>query len=89
MNRRKHWRQTSRRVTGTTVALQPILQLTREHGTECRLGQLNPLQSYGEPIEIANMALFLANDEASYVNGQAFTVDGGLSSTHLFVPKRR
>ena len=30
------------------------------------------------------MALFLASDEASYVNGQAFAVDGGLSSTLPF-----
>jgi NAD(P)-dependent dehydrogenase (short-subunit alcohol dehydrogenase family) len=31
--------------------------------------------------EIAQMALFLASDAASYVNGQAFAVDGGLSSS--------
>ncbi len=65
--------------TGMTM---PMFERAREKGTENKLGQLNPLRRAGEPIEIANMALFLASDEASYVNGQAFVVDGGLSSSH-------
>lgn len=56
----------------------------REHGTADKIGQLNPLQRAGRPEEIAAMALFLASDESSYVNGQAFPVDGGLSSTLPF-----
>ncbi len=36
-----------------------------------------PLGRLGRPQEIANMALFLASDEASFVNGAEFFVDGG------------
>jgi NAD(P)-dependent dehydrogenase (short-subunit alcohol dehydrogenase family) len=67
--------------TGMT---KPVFDYARSRGTEANLGQLNPLQRYGLPEEIAAMALFLASDEASYVNGQAFAVDGGLSSAHPF-----
>jgi NAD(P)-dependent dehydrogenase (short-subunit alcohol dehydrogenase family) len=72
--------------TGMT---RPIFERARDRGTEGKIGQLNPLQRHGEPHEIAAMALFLASDEASYVNGQAIAVDGGLSSTHPFTVPRR
>jgi NAD(P)-dependent dehydrogenase (short-subunit alcohol dehydrogenase family) len=72
--------------TGMT---KPMFDRARAKGSEGKIGQLNPLQRAGRPPEIAAMAVFLASDESSYVNGQAFAVDGGLSSTHPFtVPWR-
>ena len=37
-----------------------------------------PSQRVGNPLEVANAILFLASDEASYVTGAGFLVDGGL-----------
>ena len=56
----------------------------RSTGRESRIGRLNPLRRGGRPEEIASVALFLASDAASYVNGQAIAVDGGLSASHPF-----
>ena len=67
--------------TGMT---KPIFDRARERGSDKNIGQLNPLNRFGVPEEIAAMAAFLASDDASYVNGQAIAVDGGLSATHPF-----
>ncbi len=69
--------------TGMT---QYVFDRARERGTEGKIGQLNPLRRGAVPEEIAQVALFLASDDASYVNGQAIAVDGGLSSSHPVVP---
>ena len=37
-----------------------------------------PLKRFGEPIEVANTAVFLASEEASYITGQVIKVDGGM-----------
>lgn len=64
--------------TGMT---QGAFDRARERGTSDRIGQVNPTRRAGQPIEIAQMACFLLSDRASYVNGQAIPVDGGLSAS--------
>lgn len=44
-----------------------------------------PLARYGEPQEVAAVALFLASDEASYLTGQTISVDGGFTAAGLRV----
>jgi len=39
-----------------------------------------PLRRIGQPIDIANAALFLASDEASFATGAVFVIDGGLTA---------
>lgn len=42
-----------------------------------------PMQRWGRPEEIADVVLFLCSDQATYVNGIAMDVDGGMAS-HVF-----
>jgi NAD(P)-dependent dehydrogenase (short-subunit alcohol dehydrogenase family) len=69
--------------TGMT---RPIFDAVRAAGKEHKIGQLNPLQRAGDAAEIAEVIAFLASDAASYINGQAIAIDGGLSASHPFVP---
>ena len=47
-----------------------------------------PLGRRGTPEEVANVYLFLASDEASYVTGALFPVDGGITSSKGSVGKQ-
>ncbi|KAF2145664.1 uncharacterized protein K452DRAFT_264882 [Aplosporella prunicola CBS 121167] len=68
--------------TGMTAAMYAA---ARARGTQSKIGQLNPLRRGAVADEVSRVALFLASDEASYVNGQAWAVCGGLSAGHPFV----
>ena len=70
--------------TGMT---KPIFDNAKQRGTDGKIGQLNPLKRAGQPHELAAMGLFLASDEASYVNGQAIPVDGGLTASMPYAGK--
>ena len=70
--------------TGMT---KPIFDNAKARGTDGKIGQLNPLKRAGQPHELAAMGLFLASDDASYVNGQAIPVDGGLTASMPYAGK--
>lgn len=58
-------------MTQTLSALKELLD---------RLIQATPLQRLGQPVDIAQAALFLASDESSYITGSELVIDGGYSA---------
>lgn len=57
-----------------------INSFTEPDDDGCRIAaDINNISRVGKPIEIANLILFLASDEASFINGAIPTADGGWS----------
>ena len=46
-------------------------------GIEKKMKNRIPLKRMGEHIELADLATFLISDQASYINGEVVTIDGG------------
>ena len=46
--------------------------------------KLNPMKRIGKPQDVANVAAFLASDEASYITGGLYSVDGGESTSSIY-----
>ena len=46
--------------------------------------KLNPMKRIGKPEDVANIVVFLASNEANYVTGGMYSVDGGESTSSLY-----
>ncbi len=77
-----------RNIRVNTVAPGPIetpiynkLGLSSEQleGFSAVMRDMNPMKRFGQPEEVAKVALFLASSDASYITGQQIYVDGGVS----------
>lgn len=53
------------------------------HAAEAKqmLEQRIPLGRYGESIDVANCVLFLASDDASFISGSMYRIDGGMCAS--------
>ena len=48
-----------------------------------RSAERHPLKKVGEPKDIAQMAQFLLSEDSSWITGQVFHVDGGMSTLNI------
>jgi gluconate 5-dehydrogenase len=58
------------------------LALQRDPDFDAKVRSKTPAGRWGIPDEVAHSAVFLASEAASYINGHALVIDGGMTETH-------
>lgn len=66
-----------------TAAYQKKENLSVPNHTEAEKAQ-HPVGRIGDPKDIAGLVAFLASDDASFITGQRFVVDGGMAARLIY-----
>src|SRR4051794_28734407 len=65
---------------GPAVIRTPLLAASLDQAGADHLASLNPFNRLGEPDEVASIVVWLASDEASFVSGGFYAVDGAFTA---------
>jgi NAD(P)-dependent dehydrogenase (short-subunit alcohol dehydrogenase family) len=65
-----------------TPMFRSVFSMEATKAMQEKIREAHQLGRFGKPVEIANAALFLASDEASFVTGVTLPVDGGYTAGH-------
>jgi len=71
----------SRNINANAVApgfIQTEMTAKLPEDIKKRMLEAIPLAKLGTPADVANLCVFLASDESSYITGQTITIDGGM-----------
>jgi meso-butanediol dehydrogenase/(S,S)-butanediol dehydrogenase/diacetyl reductase len=71
---------------GINTRVAEVLGGDRADEFRRNMGAMHPIGRIGEPDEIANTVTFLASDEASFITGAQFVVDGGVTAHTGMMP---
>jgi NAD(P)-dependent dehydrogenase (short-subunit alcohol dehydrogenase family) len=79
------WNIRSNVICPGTIETPTSMNYWKQYPTGYRqLLEMYPLGRIGQPLEVAQYALFLASDEAAFVNGSVCVIDGGLLAGRKF-----
>jgi NAD(P)-dependent dehydrogenase (short-subunit alcohol dehydrogenase family) len=62
------------------VETEMVAKFSTDENTRRQRVALHPMGRFGQPGEIANVAVFLASDESGWTTGSVLTIDGGYSA---------